>query len=175
MLCLVSDTHGTDGHRLAGRTAEAVRAADVVVHAGDFHRTPAFDGFRGAAKRLRAVHGNNDDDAIRDRLPAARTVTYRGVRLAVRHQPRGGRAGLVAFGRERDADAVVVGHSHRPGVDAAGDVPLINPGSHAQPRGGRASHAELEPTDGGGLDGRLVTVDGETFERFAVAGGAGGG
>jgi len=164
----VSDTHGTDGHRLAGRTAEAVRAADLVVHAGDFHRKPAFDGFRGAAKRLRAVYGNNDDGAIRDRLPAERTVTYRGVRLAVRHRPRGGRAGLVAFGRGRDADAVVVGHSHRPEVDADGDLPLINPGSHARPRGGRATHAELEPAEAG-LDGRLVTVDGETVARFTVA------
>jgi len=47
---------------------------------------------------------------------------------------------------------------------------LVNPGSHAQPRGNRAAHAEFEAR-GDGLAGRLVTVDGDVFESFVVGGG----
>jgi hypothetical protein len=167
MLVVLSDTHSTDDTRLRDRTLDAVREAELVVHAGDFTRESVLDGFEDAASTLRAVPGNNDDAAIRDRLPAARTVEYGGVRLAVVHGDGRSRTALSLFGRERDADAVVFGHSHRPEFDDGGERPLLNPGSHADPRGNRPAHAELE-ADGDGLDGRLVTRDGETFERFRI-------
>lgn len=165
MLTVVSDTHSTDGHRLHGRTLEAVREADLVVHAGDFMVEPVLDAFETESAAFRGVYGNNDDAAIRSRLPEARTVDYEGLRFAVTHTVRGGNTALTLFGKQREADAVIFGHSHRPTVDRSGELPLINPGSHAQPRGHRPAHAELEPA-GDGLRGRLVTPDGEVFERF---------
>jgi len=167
MLTVVSDTHSTDGHRLSGRTLEAVREAEVVVHAGDFMRESVLDAFEGEADRLLGVAGNNDDAAIRRRLPEARTLTFGGLRFAVTHTRRGGPTALSLFGRQRDADVVLFGHSHRPTYEAGANVVLVNPGSHAQPRGNRAAHAEFE-TRGGDLAGRLVTVDGEVFEEFTV-------
>ncbi|WP_066411820.1 metallophosphoesterase [Halorubrum aethiopicum] len=167
MLVVVSDTHSTDDPKLRGRTREAVEAAEVVVHAGDFYREPVLDAFERAADSLRAVFGNNDGAAIRERLSEVRTVEFGGVRLAVTHRHRSGDTGLVMLARGRDADAVVCGHSHRPRFDDSTAVPILNPGSHAQPRGNRPAHAELEPTDDG-LDGRLVTPDGEVFERFRI-------
>jgi len=168
MLVVCSDTHATDDAALSGRTADAVAAADLVVHAGDFTTEAVLDDFRGRTD-LRAVHGNRDDPAVTERLPAATTLEYGGVRLAVTHTRRGGATALSLFGRERGADCVVFGHSHRPTVAGDADGPaLLNPGSHADPRGNRAAHAELDPVDGG-LDGRLVTVDGEVFERFSIA------
>jgi predicted phosphodiesterase len=65
---------------------------------------------------------------------------------------------------------VLFGHSHRPTYDPSDEVVLLNPGSHAQPRGNRAAHAELERRPAGGVEGRLVTVDGEVFESFVVEG-----
>ena len=167
MLVVLSDTHSTDDPRLRGRTREAVHEADLVVHAGDFYREPVLDAFEAATDRLRAVFGNNDGGAIRDRIPEVRTVEYEGVRFAVTHRHRSGDTGLVMLGRGRDADAVICGHSHRPRFDDSTDLPVLNPGSHAQPRGNRPAHAELEPSEDG-LDGRLVTPDGETFERFRI-------
>lgn len=167
MLVVVSDTHGRRGTRLAGRTRAAVADADLVVHAGDFTSESALEGFYDAAATLRAVHGNADDPAVKDRLPTARTVRYGGVDFGVTHTRPGGDTALAMFGRERNVGVVVHGHTHRPRVDAAGPVTLLNPGSHADPRGNRQSHAELEP-DGDGLAGRLVTVDGEVFERFRL-------
>ena len=179
MLVVVSDTHSHEESKLQGRTAAAVREADLVVHVGDFYREPVLDAFESAARSLRGVYGNNDDAAIRDRLPEVRTVEYAGVRFAVTHRHRSGDTGLVMLGRGRDADAVVCGHSHRPRFDDSGGLPILNPGSHAQPRGNRPAHAELEPAaEGSGaehdpdaataLDGRLVTPDGEVFETFRI-------
>ena len=167
MLVVVSDTHSTDDPRLRGRTREAVHEAETVVHAGDFYREPVLDAFEAATDQLRAVFGNNDGAAIRDRLPEVRTVEYEGVRFAVTHRHRSGDTGLVMLGRGRDADAVICGHSHRPRFDDSTDLPILNPGSHAQPRGNRPAHAELEADDDG-LVGRLVTPDDEAFEEFRV-------
>ncbi|XVH30236.1 metallophosphoesterase [Haloferacaceae archaeon DSL9] len=167
MLTIVSDTHSTDGHRLAGRTLEAVREAELVIHAGDFMTESVLDAFEAEAATFRGVYGNNDDSGIRRRLPGARTVEYEGVRFAVTHTVRGGTTALTLFGRERDADAVIFGHSHRPTFDSTGALPLLNPGSHAQPRGYRAAHAELNPIPGG-LSGRLCTPAGETVDTFRI-------
>lgn len=168
VITVVSDTHATDGHRLAGRTLEAVRAADLVVHAGDLVTEAALDAFDRESARLAAVHGNNDSPEVRERVPAQRVVEADGARLAVVHGHEHGRTALSLFGRQEDADLVVFGHSHRPGVEETPDVVLLNPGSHAVPRQFRPAHAELEPGDGGGLVGRLVEPDGRVFETFRV-------
>ncbi|TQQ81739.1 metallophosphoesterase [Halonotius roseus] len=168
MLTVVSDTHSVRGHELTGRTLQAVREADLVIHAGDFMRASVLDAFEDEARTVRGVYGNNDDSEIRDRLPEARTVDYKGFRFAVTHRVSGGPTELTLFGRERDADAVIYGHSHNPEVDTSGELPLINPGSHAQPRGYRKAHAELEPSDDG-LAGRLVTPNNYVIEEFSVS------
>lgn len=168
MLVLLSDTHGTDGHRLRGRTLEAVRAAALVIHAGDFTTTAVVDAFAEEAARLDAVHGNADGPAVRERLPEARVLEYAGARIAVTHHRDGGATGLSLFGRSRGADLVVSGHTHRPTVVDAAELVLLNPGSHADPRGNRAAFAELEPADDG-LDGRLRGVDGTILESFSVS------
>ena len=169
MLTVVSDTHSTDSHRLSGRTLDAVREADLVAHAGDFMRESVLDDFERESARLLGVTGNNDDAAIRSRLPEARNFTYGGLTFAMTHTRRGGSTALSLFGRQRGADVVLFGHSHRPTYDATGEVALLNPGSHAQPRGHRAAHAEIETLADGGIEGRLVTVDGDVFESFVVA------
>lgn len=165
VLAVVSDTHGTDGHRLDGRTAEAVRRADAVVHAGDFTTAAVLDAFEDEADRLEAVYGNNDDAAIRDRLPAERVVAAGGLTLVVTHGDRRRGQGLALLGREHAADLVVFGHSHRPSYEDAGDVGLLNPGSHADPRQFRPAHAELEVVDGA-LSGTIYEPDGTVIEQF---------
>ncbi|WP_435063501.1 metallophosphoesterase [Halobaculum sp. EA56] len=172
MLAVISDTHATDGHELRGRTLEAVREADAVIHAGDFYREPVLDALLDVNDAVYGVTGNNDDAALRERLPEERVVAVEGATIAVRHRSRSGATGLALFGRERGADLVVFGHSHRPEFDDSGPVPLLNPGSYAQPRGNRAAHAELVRTDDG-LSGELVTPAGETFASFAVPVGEG--
>jgi putative phosphoesterase len=195
MLVVCSDTHGTDDPRLTGRTREALTDADLAIHAGDFTTPAVLDGVRRLADRLVAVHGNADVDAVRERLPSAATTTYAGVRIAVTHAERGGATARSLFGRGRGAALVVTGHTHRPSVDAPETGPtLLNPGSHADPRGNRPGHAELwapgsddrpagvapfdvdaATTDSGTesdsnprLVGVLRTPEGDVFDRFHV-------
>jgi putative phosphoesterase len=167
MLTVVSDTHSSEGHRLTGRTHEAVREAAAVVHAGDFMTESVLDAFQSEAARLYGVVGNNDPPGVRDRLPTQRVVEHEGLRLVVVHGHEHTDTALSLLGRQEGADLVVFGHSHRPGVHEGDGVTLLNPGSHAQPRRFRPAHAELE-TDGDVIEGRLVDPDGTVFETFTV-------
>ena len=184
MLVVCSDTHGTDSARLTGRTREAVEAADLVIHAGDFTTGTVLDEFRERTTRLVAVHGNADTPTVSERLPAAATTTYAGVQIAVTHTERGGTTALSLFGRQRGAALVVSGHTHRPTVDSPpGSPTLLNPGSHADPRGHRAAHAELwapseesvpgslrETAESAALVGLLRSPEGERLGQIRVAG-----
>ena len=167
MICVVADTHGTDGHRLAGRTLEAVREADLVVHAGDFTTETVVEAFETECRELVAVHGNNATPAVRDRLPAERVVEHEGARIALTHGDGRDETSLELFGRQARADLVVFGHSHRPAFVDTGELGLLNPGSHADPRWHRPAHAELVVE--GAIAGRLRDPDGEGFETFRVS------
>lgn len=167
MIAIFSDTHSQRGHELEGAALEAARAADAVIHAGDFTTEAALDAFHEECATVFAVHGNVDDPAVRDRLPTTRVVEAAGARFAVTHRSDSGETGLTMFGRSHDADVVVFGHSHRPTVIDAEDCLLLNPGSHAQPRGNRPGFATLEPA-GNGLDGEIREPDGTVVETFEV-------
>ncbi|RQH01015.1 metallophosphoesterase [Natrarchaeobius oligotrophus] len=194
MLAIFSDTHSTGGHQLEDDALAAAREADVVIHAGDFTSASALEAFQSECDRLFAVCGNADSAAVRDRLPSARVVETvcchdlpaqpqddRGftatdgqqtgeserARIAVTHRRDGGQTGLSLFGRSRDADVVVSGHTHRPTVVDTDDCLLLNPGSHAQPRGNRPGFAVLEATDGA-LAGEVLEPDGTRIETFEV-------
>ena len=170
MIAVLSDTHSEDGHALRGPALDAVQGADRVVHAGDFTSETALDAFHDASEQLLAVHGNADDDAVTERLPAARTFDVAGVRVAVTHRRRGGTTGLSLFGRERGADLVVFGHTHQPAVVDTGDVTLLNPGSHADPRGNEAAYAELVPANRGGVRGHVRGMNGDVVREIRVEG-----
>ncbi|WP_254762665.1 metallophosphoesterase [Natrinema marinum] len=171
MLAIFSDTHSTDGHDLEGEALTAARDADTVVHAGDFTTESSLEAFQDECEQLFAVHGNADSAAVRDRLPTARVVEAGGVRVAVTHRSDGGETGLAMFGRSHAADIVVFGHSHRPTVVETDDVTLLNPGSHADPRGNRPGFAVLESTDAGdgGLTGEIREPDGTVIETLEVS------
>lgn len=167
MLAVLSDTHGRDDARLSGRTEDAVDEAEATVHAGDFMTTDVLDAFE-ARGRVLGVSGNNDTPGVRERVPADRILEWRDLRIAVVHGHEHTDTALSMFGRQSNADLVVVGHSHAPEF-RDGVVPVLNPGSHADPRWNRPAHAELEwDSDAGVARGRLVEPSGTTFERFVV-------
>ena len=146
MLTVISDTHGTDDHRLTGATLDAVRTADHVVHAGDFTTERVLDAIDGVAPSLTAVVGNNDRAAVRERLPSVATCDWQGLGLLVVHGHEHTETALTMLARQEGADVVVVGHSHRPELRARDEHLLVNPGSYADPRRYRAAHAELDVT-----------------------------
>jgi len=171
MLVVVSDTHGTTDHRMEGHTLEAVREADLVLHAGDFLTRSVLAAFEAEAAAFRGVYGNNDPTELRERLPADRVVEWAGLRIAMAHGHDHSDTALSMFGREAMADLVVVGHSHKPGVDGEREPPVLNPGSHADPRWHPPAHAEVRSDGAGGelgVRGRIVEPDGTLLESFEL-------
>ncbi len=110
---------------------EAVDAADVVIHAGDWMSADLLDALEARSARLVGVWGNNDGPDLRERLPEVARVELDGVRFAVVHETG------AAQGREKrcqkaypDTDVLVFGHSHIPwDTTAANGLRLLNPGS----------------------------------------------
>ncbi len=167
MITIVSDTHSHDGHALTGEALTAVQEADTVIHAGDFTSPSALSAFQAECQRLCAVHGNADSPAVRDRLPTDRVVEADGLTIAVTHRRGGGELELALFGRSRGADIVVSGHTHRPTVVETEDVLLVNPGSHAQPRGNRPGFAVINESDAGWA-GVCREPDGTLISEFEI-------
>ena len=102
-----------------------------MVHAGDWVDVALLDLVERRARRLLAVHGNNDHGALRDRLPEVARAEVGGVRIAVVHETgdKKGREARCAA-RFPDVDVLVFGHSHIPwDTTAPNGLRLLNPGS----------------------------------------------
>ncbi|HYF25602.1 MAG TPA: metallophosphoesterase family protein [Baekduia sp.] len=132
-LALLSDTHLPRGaRRLPGEALQRLRAADLIVHAGDLVRVEVLDELERLGPPVAAVHGNVDDGPVRARLPERLALDLAGgVRLGVIHDagPATGRLRRLraAF---PDCRAVVFGHSHIPLLERDADgFQIFNPGS----------------------------------------------
>lgn len=168
MLAVFADTHGTEDSRLAGRAADVIVDAERVLHAGDFTTPAVYDAFDRRAREFDAVHGNSDEDALRERLPAVRTIEWDEWRLLLVHGHEHTATSLPLLARERGADLVVTGHTHRPAIERLGGLPVVNPGSHADPRAGPPTHAELR-TENGALLVEIRDRTGDVIERKRVS------
>jgi putative phosphoesterase len=135
LLAIISDTHLPRGSRaLPAECIERLRAADLILHAGDLVTADVLADLRSIGPPVEAVHGNVDDLEVRALLPSARVVTAGAARIAMVHDagPAGGRlARLRAQFASSRADAVVFGHSHIPlhERDPATGFQIFNPGS----------------------------------------------
>lgn len=168
MLVIIGDTHGTDSHRLEGRTLDAVREADHVCHTGDFTTEAVYEAIAaeaGSDTDLTAVQGNNDSPALRERLPETATFEAEGYRFVVAHGHRHDATSLDLLAREADADVVVVGHSHRPGVEELPSALVVNPGSYADPRRYDPAYGEIQQ---GGGKLRLRTPAGSLVGEWSI-------
>jgi hypothetical protein len=161
-LALVSDTHLPRGaRRLPEACVARLRAADLVIHAGDLVREEVLDALEALGPPVRAVHGNVDEPALQARLPAELVLDLDGVRLAVVHDagPARGRAARMRR-RFPDAHAVVFGHSHVPLHEVADDgLVLFNPGSPTDRRRQPRHTMGAGRTQDGALELELVALD----------------
>ena len=111
-----------------------MRAADLIVHAGDFSDETVLAELRELGP-VAAVHGNVDSPELRRELPEALSLELQGVTLAVIHDagPAKGRLERLRA-RFPDADAVVFGHSHLPLHERREGFQIFNPGSPTERR-----------------------------------------
>jgi putative phosphoesterase len=140
------------------RCLELLRSARLIIHAGDFASVAAFDELRALGPPVEAVHGNNDEPALRALLPERTVVEVGETRIGLVHD--GGRKP----GREArlgawfaGCDAVVYGHTHMPQAERVDGVWILNPGSPTQRR--RATSRSL----------LLLEIAGKTLRPTLVA------
>ncbi len=135
-IAIISDTHMPRGHRaLPAACVEWLRAADLILHAGDLIAPRVLAELRGYGD-VRAVAGNVDLPEVRAVLPERLVVEVAGARIGLVHDagPAAGRLRRMraAFPTEH---AVVFGHSHLPLHERAPDgFQIFNPGSPTERR-----------------------------------------
>lgn len=113
---------------------EALRTADLIVHAGDFSEASVLAELRELGP-VAAVHGNVDSAELRRELPESLSLDLEGATLAVIHDagPAKGRLERLRA-RFPDADVVLFGHSHIPLHEERDGFAIFNPGSPTERR-----------------------------------------
>ncbi len=152
MIAVISDTHMPKGGRaLPAACVERLRAAEALIHAGDFSAASVLAELRAFCPVVLAVHGNVDDAELRRELPESLEVELGGSTVAVVHDA-GPAKGRLARMRARfpEAGAVVFGHSHLPLHEEEAGFQIFNPGSPTERRRApRHSMGLLHPTAAG--------------------------
>jgi len=161
-IAVISDTHMPRRGPLPRAVVERLRAADLVVHAGDWSDMAAVRMVRALGRPLVAVHGNVEEAAVRAALPATADAEIAGLRIGVVHDggQASGRIGRLR-GRFPGADLVIFGHSHIPLYDVADDgFMILNPGSPTERRRApRHTMAEILVSPGGPPQVTFLAVD----------------
>jgi putative phosphoesterase len=161
LIAVIADTHLPRGQRrLPDVCVERLRAADMIVHAGDFSSVDVMKELQTMGE-LVAVQGNVDDQQVR--LALAKTATFQadGSTIAVVHDA-GPRRGRLERLRRRfpEAHAVIFGHSHIPLHERAEDgFQIFNPGSPTERRRSPYHTMGLAHTDDGAIRFSLVKLD----------------
>jgi putative phosphoesterase len=121
---VISDTHGL----LRPEAIEALRGAELIVHAGDVGKADLLESLRAIAPTI-AVRGNIDTAAWASTLPSTEVIEVGDLHLYVLHDL----STLDLDPKAAGFAAVIFGHSHRPGAELRDGVLFLNPGS-AGPR-----------------------------------------
>ncbi len=121
---VISDTHGL----LRPEAERALAGVDHILHAGDIGG-PEIVPRLGAIAPTTAIRGNVDRQAWALAFAEREVVILAGRTICLIHDV----AGLGLDPAAAGFDAVVSGHSHRPGSEVRAGVLYLNPGS-AGPR-----------------------------------------
>jgi len=136
-----------------------LRGADLIVHAGDFVSAQFLEELRAFGPRVEAVHGNMDDPALKESLPAQHVVEVQDARIGIVHNagPQAHREARLAA-RFPDCTAVVYGHTHVPQVERFQHLWILNPGSPTERRSAPVHSMIVVNVRRGRLTPELVTL-----------------
>ena len=137
-----------------------LRAADLILHAGDVSTAAVLDEIEALGPPVVAVAGNVDEPALVARLPQERLVEAAGARIAMVHDAGPSKRRLERMRlRFPDADAVVFGHSHIPLHEERDGFQIFNPGSPTDRRRQPRHTMGLAEVRRGRVSFRLVALD----------------
>jgi len=160
LIALIADTHLPRGPRkLPEQCLERLRSAELILHAGDVSTARVLEDLKALGPPVLAVHGNVDEPALVETLPAQLEVEVAGAHLAMTHDAGPAKGRLMRL-RKRfpRADAVVFGHSHTPLHEADGGFQIFNPGSPTERRREPRHTMGLARAEHGTIGFELVTL-----------------
>lgn len=139
---IMGDTHGDFG--AMDRILRQAGEVDLWLHTGDYSQDVAH--LRSLTnKSVQSVCGNCD--SYEGRSPKEAILHLEGFTLALVHGHQyllpDSLANLAFWGRSKNAQVVIFGHTHVALTEMVEDVLLVNPGSPSRPRRGLPSYAEL--------------------------------
>jgi len=143
-ILIVSDTHRYNENYL--RVLERVSPVDMVVHCGDIEGSE-YAIAQSAGCPVQMVQGNND---FFSDLPREKEFRVGKFKVWLTHgHTYGVMVGnnlIKEEAKDREADIVMYGHTHRPVVEWDDSVVAVNPGSLTYPRqeGGKPSYIIME-------------------------------
>jgi uncharacterized protein len=160
LTAILADTHLPHGRRcLPEQCVARLRSAELILHAGDFSSVSALDELSALGPPVVAVHGNVDEQALVQRLPAQLEIEVDRVRLAMTHDAGPARGRLARLRRRfPQADAVVFGHSHIPLHEAHDGFQIFNPGSPTDRRRQPRNTMGLAHVEDGAVIFELVSL-----------------
>ena len=124
---IVSDTHD----RVLPALHEALAGVAEILHAGDVTSVEALAEIETIAT-VTAVRGNMDERPLADRLPEEIVLERGGIRIALVHGHRVGRASIDDLAKRyagRGVDLVIWGHIHEPVSELREGIRYFNPGT----------------------------------------------
>ncbi len=148
---VISDTHGL----LRTEALDALRGANVIVHAGDVGGPHVLRELGELAPVL-AVRGNVDVEPWARALPERRRLELGEATVLLLHD----RAMVGASTAVEGIDVVVFGHSHQPLAERVGGVLWFNPGSAGPRRFSLPVSLGLFEIEEGRVRHRLVRLTG---------------
>ena len=161
LIAVISDTHLPRGaRRLPEACVERIRAAHLLLHAGDFSTLEVLRELEAIGPPVLGVHGNVDSAELRRLLPAERVVNAAGARIAMVHDAGRARERLERLRlRFPNADAAVFGHSHMPLHEERDSFQIFNPGSPTERRRAPRRTMGLARVDQGRVEFELIALD----------------
>jgi len=160
VVAVISDTHLPRGTRqIPPACVASMRAADLILHAGDFTYPEVLDDLEALGPPVQAVHGNVDTEELRQRLPEARLVNAGEAKIAMVHDA-GPSVGRLERMRARfpEAGAAVFGHSHIPLHEERDGFQIFNPGSPTDKRRQPQFTMGIAEVEGGQIRFRIVEL-----------------
>lgn len=121
---LISDTHGL----MRPEALAALKNSELIIHAGDIGKPEVLTALVAIAPVI-AIRGNNDRDPWAKKIPDVLNLHINGIKIHVIHN-----VNELEIDPPTDGfQAIVSGHSHKPGIVTRDGILFINPGS-AGPR-----------------------------------------
>ncbi len=161
LIAILADTHLPRGkRRLSEQCLAQLHSAELILHAGDVSSVRVLDELRALGPPVVAVHGNVDERALVELLPAQLEIEVDAVKLAMVHDAGPAKGRLARLRRRFPlAGAVVFGHSHIPLHEAGDGFQIFNPGSPTDRRRQPRHTMGLARVKNGAVEFELVALE----------------